>query len=397
MVKRTVCEKNRCCGCKACKCACPKDAIEIFDRVQYFEAVIDNDRCINCDRCKKVCPNETASILLEPIKWFQGWARSEEIRESSSSGGFARVISEYFVLHGGTVCSCVYEKGQFGFEMIDSVESLSRFSGSKYVKSDVGECYESIRKKLRQDEKVLFIGLPCQVAAVKNYVGDRYWDNLYTVDLICHGTPSVNLLRMYFSEKNISLANVKKISFRQKDKFAIGGSVSFTPYGIMDRYSVAFLAGICYTENCYQCKYANRKRVADITIGDSWGSELTDQINKGISLIACQTEKGLKILEMLDFEYLPVNVEKAIASNHQLNAPSKRPAFLDAFYKDLNDGKNFSDTVFKYCKVKCLKQITKQILVKYHLMKIRGGYRLSYKIDTCNSIIFKNQGGNKNV
>lgn len=372
-MKNLVCEKDKCCGCSACKDVCPKAAIDIRDNLLYFEAVINEERCIDCNRCKDVCPNITKPEFLQPKKWYQGWAKDTQIRRESSSGGFARVVSEYFVQNEGYVCSCIFEGGEFKFQLASSIDEVAKFTGSKYVKSNPDGCYRQIQQKLKENKNVLFIGLPCQVASLKNYVGKNGLENLYTIDLICHGTPSVKVLELFLKEHELSLKDINTISFRQKNKFAVDGEKRFTPYGVMDRYTVAFLTGSCYTQNCYQCLFAKKERVSDITIGDSWGSDLTDEENKGISLLLCQTNKGISLLENLDFEYKPVDLDKAIAANHQLSAPSKRPEFLEAFYQELMEGKKFSSVVFKYCRIKCLKQIIKQILVKLHLKNFQGG------------------------
>lgn len=367
-----VCEKNKCCGCNACKNICPKDTIIIKDEMQYFEAEINLSLCIECGMCKKVCPNNIKPKFLEPKKWYQGWARNNQIRDTSSSGGFARTVSEQFIKDGGYVCSCVFQNGDFVFKIVDSIEELEQFQGSKYVKSNPQGCYRDILQRLKAGDKVMLIALPCQVAAAKNFVGEKYVENLVTIDLICHGTPSIKVLDMFFKEKDCSLEEIEQISFRQKNMFSIDGEKRFTPFGVMDNYTIAFLTGSCYTENCYQCQYARKERISDITIGDSWGSELINEETKGISLILCQTKKGLSLLENLEFELKPVDLERAIEANHQLNSPSSRPIFLDDFYRDLKAGRNFSYVVFKYCKIKCIKQYMKRILIKMHFLKIRG-------------------------
>ena len=60
--------------------------------------------------------------------------------------------------------------------------------GSKYVQSEMGDTFLSIRRDLKEGREVLFTGTPCQAAAVRSFIGDD--SRLITVDIICHGVPS---------------------------------------------------------------------------------------------------------------------------------------------------------------------------------------------------------------
>lgn len=75
---------------------------------------------------------------------------------------------------------------------------------------------------------------------------------------------------------------------------------------------MAFLNGLSYTENCYSCHYAQTERAGDITIDDSWGTELSGELSKGVSLALCQTEKGRELLDMMDFNFYDVDIDAAI-------------------------------------------------------------------------------------
>lgn len=165
---------------------------------------------------------------------------------------------------------------------------------------------------------------------------------------------------------------MKDIKFRVKAKFQIYGDYkSIITKGVSDRYSIAFLNALTYTENCYSCPYAKTERVSDVTLGDSWGSELAlEEQKKGVSLILGQTEKGNELLKMVNLHLETVDIEKAKANNHQLECPSFMPTGREKFFKGLKNY-NFNSLVFRLLPKQCFRQNVKQLLIKTKLL--RGG------------------------
>lgn len=364
---KTVCPQNQCTGCMACIDTCHKDAIVIEDGLDAYNAVIDEGRCVECGRCHDVCPNNRHVDRNSPISWYQGWAEDEGVRALASSGGVATALSLAFVNDGGIVCSCLFESGEFKFAFASAVDGVKRFAGSKYVKSNPKGVYANIKEYLKKTTKVLFIGLPCQVAAVKNYAGDD--KNLYTVDLICHGTPSPKFLEMYLKENGYSLMNLKDVKFRKKNIYYLSDDYNgIKPVRVRDRYTLSFLNSLNYTENCYSCRYASSERVSDITLGDSWGTTLSQEEKaKGISLILCQTKKGEDLLKIADLHLEYADFQKAVEKNKQLMHPSVKPSSRGIFYKTLNKTNKFCKSVTKSYPKICLKQDIKELLIKYSL------------------------------
>lgn len=380
----TVCEKEQCTGCMACVGICPRKAIHIEDSLNSYNAVIEEKLCVECNLCHKICPQNHPVERNTPKLWQQGWAKDESIRKSSSSGGFASAIAKAF-LNTGVVCGCVFEAGRVCFKIIDRKDDLYKLSGSRYVKSNPAGIHEEIRALLKDGKKVLFIGLPCQVAGVKRYVGVALEKNLYTVDLICHGTPSPNVLDVFLKQYGYKLSDLADIRFRVKDNFQqLDGYKSFTEKGTTDTYLIAFLNGLTYTENCYSCQYAQEKRVSDLTIGDSWGSQLSaEQTKKGISLALCQTEKGKQLLKMSDLELFDVDKERAKQFNHQLEMPSSKPSKREKFFRKLVQGKDFNELVVWAYPKQCLKQLIKSVLIQLRIIsELRGSITFSCRVRT---------------
>ncbi len=369
---RTVCERDMCVGCMACVESCPKKAISIQDTLISYNAVIDTESCVDCNICHKVCQNNNDILYTKPYLWKQGWANKQEIRSNSASGGLATEISLSFIKNNGIVCSCTFEEGRFCFDFAYTVDDVSKFAGSKYVKSAPAGVYKKIKDLLIMGKEVLFIGLPCQVEALKLFIGEGICsENLYTIDLICHGSPSPNMLNKFLEQYGTDLQSVSKLKFRCNNKYGLTDSDGYLPgkYAC-DRYTIAFLNGLIFTENCYQCKFAKEERVSDLTLGDSWGSQLPlIEREKGISLVLCQSEKGQELLEHSDLYLVDVERGSALSHNHQLMNPSLKPEFREEFFNKINKGKKFNRLIRKYYPKTCLKQKMKSILISCHLIK----------------------------
>lgn len=374
--EKTVCALNQCVGCMACVDMCPKSAISIVDARQSYNATINEELCMNCEICTKVCQNNRKVTLNHPKSWYQGWIDDEKLRRKSSSGGAARAISQQFVSKGGVVVSCCFRNGVFGFETAEDIESLGKFTGSKYVKSNPSGVYKKVQILLKEGKKVLFIGLPCQVGALNAVIGEN--ESLYTVDLICHGTPSPKILRDYLALYKIDLNEVDSISFRYKDVFGLErNKIPLSQPGSCDNYLLAFLCGLDYTDNCYECKYAGINRGSDITIGDSWESDLSaEEQHRGISIMLCQTQKGEQLLKHSGMKLFPVDLEHAISVNDQLREPSKKTKKHDVFFEKYPK-KSFNYATFCSLPFKCTKQRVKAFLLKAKILRGGMNYNIS--------------------
>mgnify|MGYP006065711755 CR=1 FL=1 len=374
----TVCKIDACAGCMACVDICPVDAIQIKDEIKSYNAEIDMDKCIHCNLCKNVCQHNQVPEKIRPIGWKQGWADDKTVRQKSASGGVCSSIMRTFAKNGGVVFACYYFQGAFCYGKAESVSEIAKFAGSKYVKSNPSGIYKKVKECLKKGHKALFIGLPCQVAACKNYIGESNSKNLYTIDLICHGTPSPELLEKFLNAHHTSLKQVCNIAFRSKNCFTIDTNRRYlSPRGTCDRFTLGFLRALFYTENCYSCTYAGIERISDITLGDSWGSELSkEDSQKGISLVLWQTEKGEELLKMSDLYLVDVDIETAISNNGQLKQPSIPHKSREKFFARIAKGTSLNKAVFRSMPYLCIKQSIKAVLVKTHLIN-GSGYGVS--------------------
>ena len=366
----TVCPQAQCVGCMACADVCPHHAITVLDSITHYDAIIDSQKCIGCDACHRICQNNRDDIVYHtPLSWYEGWAVDEMVRAKGSSGGVATALSLAFVKAGGVVCSCTVKDGSFCFALAETPEEVEQFTGSKYVKSNPEGVYGIVNNALKAGKKVLFIGLPCQVSALKLVVPNARQEGLYTIDLICHGTPSPQLLHAYFQECGATMAS--SVVFREKHRMNIQNEGRpLLPRPMTDRYTLAFLVGLCYTENCYSCSYAKEERVSDLTLGDSWGStRVEEEQEKGISLVLCNTERGQHLLEQTPLTLHPADRENAIASNHQLEHPSVKHPKRATFFAAWNKRHSFGKAVRAAMPISCMKQTVKRLLWKLHVKR----------------------------
>ena len=347
--------KEDCCGCGACLAACPQGAIALEqDEYGFLWYHVDDKKCIHCGRCVSLCPIQGKQPVQKPGEVFGAWSKDGDLRRSSASGGVFAAVAKNALERGWTVWGAASKKdfpGTVVHMKIEDQKDLSRLQGSKYVQSDTRDVFCQIRGELTEGKQVLFSGTPCQVAAVKQYAG-KYGENLYTIDLICHGVPNGEMFSDYLKAlENIYGGKVSRFTFRDKTLgWGLNGSAVFNfPGGkikkiiIPDKnssYFTLFLQSKIYRESCYQCPYAQMERAGDLTIGDYWGveEEHPEWLKaknfceaEGISCILVNTKKGKELLAQSQerLNLLPSKPQKVAAHNGQLRGPSKKPGDYD--------------------------------------------------------------------
>lgn len=338
-----ICRSDDCTGCFACMNKCPKQAIRVVvDKVGRTLPLIDHTVCVKCGACKKVCPVLNPVDLYEPIVCYAAQRPDESERKKSASGGIGAVLTESFIKQGGIVCGAVVsENVSVEQRCAESLEEGNAFRGSKYVQSHTGMIYKRILAELKNEKKVLFTGTPCQIAGLRKFLGKEY-ENLYCVDIICHGVPPRQYLKQHL-ENEIKMGKIDSFSFRGGDrdfmlKVRSGNNVVYNKFKDEDAYYKAFWIGATYRENCYKCYYANQKRCGDITIGDFWGINRSTLITpqKGrISAIIVNTAKGEKCIASIRDKLIIEERQyaEAVDGNLQLRMPSKKDINRDDFIR----------------------------------------------------------------
>lgn len=319
-------EVKNCSGCGLCYANCPVRAIHKVERERgtiYFEA---SETCINCGKCVKLCPT-FKELQHDEQKTFLSACIKDNAIKNSSSGGAAYEISKEILNRGGAVYGAAWDIQSQSVKHIKvtSVNNLTHLQGSKYVQSEIDkDTYDSIASDIKNRE-VLFIGCPCQVAAIRSLCGNH--ENLYTVDIVCHGVSSPKMLKEQL--ELIVHEPVKTISFRDGLRFRLRVETENKVYeeraGMVPYYSL-YLNFASLRETCYSCRYANRKRVGDITIGDYIEN------GNGNSLIISNTDKGRDIIqsikERVEFVEHEINL---LEINHSFNKPTNKPLQTEKF------------------------------------------------------------------
>ena len=352
---KEICNRTACTGCMACVNACSHNAIKVIaDEEGFDRPCVDDKSCIECGLCQKVCPINNHPNSSEPIKVYSGWSTDETIRLSSSSGGAFTEISRPILEEGGVVFGCALdEKLQAVHIYVETMEDFAlKLRGSKYVQSRIGDSYRQAKDFLKKGRIVLFSGTPCQIAGLRNYLRKDY-ENLITVDLICHGVPSPMIFedyKKYIAETHgMTISDVK---FRCKKSSWIFYNMTVTGHVekkaspshyigkyYSDPYIRGFLRDYFLRPSCHQCHFTSIQRCSDFTIADWWGyrkdsKEDLDYERKGVSLILCNSQKAVELYRRMKMVWRERTIEEAMKTNLSLSRPFPAKDSRQDFWKD---------------------------------------------------------------
>jgi coenzyme F420-reducing hydrogenase beta subunit len=356
-------EKHKCTGCHACKNICPKQCILMeSDSEGFLYPKVNLKSCVDCGLCEKVCPVlQNKSINNEPLA-YACHNKDDQVRLESSSGGIFTLIAEQIINDGGVVFGVGLEKDLTAVHSyVETKEQLGKFRGSKYVQSKIGETYEKAECFLKQNRQVLFTGTPCQIAGLKAYL-QRDYDNLFCIDIICHGVPSAKVWQKYVSyHENRVGAKVQSANFRHKNKGWKRFSMSLLfNNGTMhiqtldkDLFLQAFLKDTCLRPSCHNCNFKTLHRQSDITLADFWGVQNVlpkHDDDKGTSLILVNSTQGKLMFDRIQDEISSeiVDINKAVSYNPAVNKSARQNPIREKFFDEV-DVLSFDKLVNKYC------------------------------------------------
>lgn len=415
---------KKCCGCNSCAQSCPKQCISMSeDNEGFLYPSVDTNLCVECHLCEKVCPVLNISSGQYPISCYAAKSPDEQIRKESSSGGIFSLLAQKIIENGGVVFGAAFNKK---WEVVhcytETLEGLNSLRGSKYVQSKIGNAYEQVKTFLKNGRLVLFSGTPCQIAGLKTFLRKDY-ENLITLDFVCHGVPSPGVFRWYLQEQiyyyaarkssknsvfHSSILSIPKreiyfpdgveldnVFFRDKRKgwkkycfsllFAEASAdgkrntVSFSYVLNECKYLDGFFNDLYLRPCCYGCNFKGLRSGADITIGDFWNIHTYNRKwddDKGVSCVIVQSKKGKELFSKTDSDTIEVPYDVITLRNPSINHSAK----IDKTKREIffaGQNKEFSSLIDSLCKPSFKQRVYKEI---YNLLEVVGLMRIIHLI-----------------
>ena len=353
--------KSQCTGCTACASICPRQCIQMKKDEAGFEfpEVTEQSACIACGACERVCPvlaNQKSDGQPSTFA-YAAFSKNDSLRMESSSGGIFSELAAVVLQSGGIIYGASYDdKGIVRHIGIEDQKKLGKLRGAKYSQSILGDSFQLLKKQLDSGRKVLFSGTPCQVAGLKAFLR-RDYDNLVCIDFVCHGVPSPMVWEKYLryraqidnggmSPQHINLRNKESgwSNYSYSVEFAYTDNKRYLCKNGYDPFMRLFVNDYILRESCSDCHFKGYSRVSDITLGDFWGIwnfDIGMDDNKGTSLILTHTDKGGRMLRVVDknIKFKRVTLEQAASGNPSLlkssvHKPNRGKILKTIMYED---------------------------------------------------------------
>ena len=349
---------EQCCGCGSCANKCPKQAITMLPNHEGFlHPEVNVEMCVECGACEKACPGLHPAYNENALKEaFVLQHKNDAVRYQSTSGGAFTAIAEEVIRRGGVVFGAVMtEDLRVVHGCVETMEDLARFRNSKYVQSEIGDCYSHVKHLLNEGRWVCFSGTPCQINGLIKFLG-RDYERLVTVDVVCKSVPSPLIFKKYVEYKKGQEGGISDVVFRDKKRGFLyctmahylthddrqKGKDVYRRGSESDEWLRLFLSGKISRHSCMTCPYQTAQRVSDFTLGDIWetGNTKLDD-NKGSTLVHVWTQKGLEFLDSIKdhvrMESFPIEKSRGMERTNILKVlPQRGLLFEDANSLSMN-------------------------------------------------------------
>lgn len=359
-------DKSKCCGCEACVQVCPKNSISLErDLEGFLYPRVNHETCIDCKLCEKVCPILNQYDERRPLHTLSVLNSDEKVRIESSSGGVFTYLAEIILKEGGVVFGAYFNSDwDVVIGSAHSIEEISKFRGSKYLQAVVGNSFKECEGYLKKGKTVLFSGTPCQISGLKHFLRKPY-QNLLTVDFVCHGVPSPGVWKQYLYEKvGSDLSAIHDVRFRDKRKgwrkfnFVLEFSKDDNVFKIAtehyrNTYMRAFLSDLILRPSCYSCNFKCGRSHSDITIADFWGAEhFVPEVDddKGLSIVMINNEDWHSIFDNNRITCHPVNYKDIQVYNTAIFKPSVPHPKREVFFSSLEQTDSLEKLILKHLK-----------------------------------------------
>ena len=359
-------EKTSCCGCTACQQVCPHGSIAMReDEHGFLYPKVDVGSCVDCHLCEKVCPVINRYDSKEaPLHSYLAKTADEAVRAQSSSGGIFTELARLAIERGGVVFGVRFNKDwQAEYDYCETVEGISAFRGSKYVQAYPRKAYTQVLGFLKEGRYVLFTGTPCTVSGLNHFLRKKY-DNLLTMDVVCHSIPSPKVWARYLKEterkKGMVISN---LTFRDKSQGWTNYSLRIDMENtdgektsiVESHFDNSYMRGMMYDlftrPSCSACPARNYTSGSDLTIADAWKinnyhQEKNDE--RGISHLLVNTAKGqesfLQLVSRIDCMEIDYREVEPFSVHAPLTRSCKPSPFRKAFYDKIGKGFHIDET-----------------------------------------------------
>lgn len=382
---------KECYGCEACVQTCSVHALNMGQDGEGFWIPVHNrEKCIECRQCIDVCQiGKEHQQFMSKHKCVQhtyaAYSRDEGNVLKSSSGGVFTELATTTIRKNGVVFGASLEKDFLYHKGVTDIYGLESIRRSKYIQSRIGNSYIETKQYLEGGQWVLFCGTPCQIAGLKLFLGKEY-NNLLCADILCHGVPSPSLFKSHIQYLQEDMEEITNYEFRLKKNLKTPYYCCTIQYGnkeksmmcFQDVYFRLFLDEMTYRERCYNCPYACRERVGDVSLGDfGWAKVFCDRLRKEdrsgltISTIITNTARGEDILKQVyhRLEIEESSMDDLATRNKAVNTPAKRPDERDDIYIQINQ-QGYKQWTKQYIASKEY-QAYKKIKLKYAFQEIK--------------------------
>lgn len=358
---------KKCCGCRTCRAVCKFNAISVAtDRYGFERICVDETLCKECGMCEKVCPALQIPTVSSRYMCGVAYSQEEEVRRTGSSGGLFGTFAKKVLSQNGCVYGAAFDAElKLKTTCAETQGDMIPLYKSKYLLCDTNTSFGEMKERLLAGQTVLYCATPCQIAALKLYLG-RDYENLLLVDFACHGVGSQTLFdrSVAYVEEKLS-CKIRRFVFRNKGKNCASHHYYGMIYTKNDKafhkedlyfsfpYYNAYCKQLSCRESCYACQYATPARASDITIGDFYNIERYDpslDSYVGVSMFICNTERGKaffdSVKDTLCVKELPWEILEANNRfRYGSDAPKEQKAFMESVAED-----TFAQTVDKYLK-----------------------------------------------